>query len=138
MEEQKPVTKRLFLLSSPFFDMNRLHFDNIKIAPIFLKTCPEIEIEKIDYNSIFTDFKPNRHESKSKRSRIDSTRFSVPISQSRPCLLLALSANIRLSWKDLPGTNTLTCYKNLSITTIMGQIFNCRNGCINSQELIFT
>jgi hypothetical protein len=39
MEEQKSVTKRLFLKSSPFFDMNQLHFDNIEIAPIYLKTC---------------------------------------------------------------------------------------------------
>ena len=70
--------------------MNRLHFDNIEIAPISLKHAyinPEIEIEIIDYNPRFTDFKPNRLESKSKQSRIDSNRFSVPISQSRPCLV---------------------------------------------------
>ena len=39
MEEKKSVTKRLFLKWSPFFDMNRLHFDNIEIVPISLKTC---------------------------------------------------------------------------------------------------
>ena len=39
MEEKKSVTKLLFLKWSPFFDMNRLHFDNIEIVPISLKTC---------------------------------------------------------------------------------------------------
>jgi hypothetical protein len=30
--------------------------------------------------------------------------------------LLALSTNIRLSWKGLPGTNALAYYQNSSIT----------------------
>jgi hypothetical protein len=83
------VTKRLFHSFHLFVDINRLYFDNIEIAPIFLKTrINKIQnrIEIFGYILRFSNFILNRFDSKSNRFRIDSNRFSVAISQSRPCL----------------------------------------------------
>jgi hypothetical protein len=48
------------------------------------------------------------------------------------CRLLASPTNIRLSWKGLPGTNTLAYYKNPLITVIKSFIVQAPEVCFTA------
>ncbi len=53
--------------------------------------------------------------------------------QGRP---LELPTNIRLGWKDLPGTNTLAYYENLKITAVKSLIVQALGLCLETRVLL--
>ncbi len=87
--------------------MSYVSFLHIKPSLIFIKSCWLIVLHSQSWGQSYKPFY-----CRNLQMFVGMARGLTWSGAPEMCFTLALFANFRLGWKDLPGTNTLAYYKN--------------------------